>query len=398
MRRLALLPLLAALAVATGPVAASPARAEPSAGELTVFAGTGEQGSSGDGGPATRAQLHSPSGIAVAADGTVYVGDLWNHTVRAVAPDGIIRTVAGTGNVPPTAAVQDGVPANRFDLASPADLAVGPDGSLYIADVGLFRVFRLAPDGRITLLAGNGVQGYDGDGGPATAAQIGRVLGLAVGGDGTVYLGAPDSHRVRAVRPDGTITTVAGNGGARLEAAGGPATGIPVPAAMSLSPDSAGNLWVADGGCLHQLSSGRIVTVTEPGEPGGQRWGISSAASWPPPEGPLGNVAGVAAAGGTVYVLTTLGELRRLGAGQRLETVADVRGHGFQPIAAAAGAVYLVDHSGNRVYVTHPAPPAPAPSGPRSSLPWWPFALAGAAILVLVAIVVGVRRGRRSAP
>jgi sugar lactone lactonase YvrE len=395
MSRLALLPVFAVLAVATGAIAALPAHAE-SSNTVSVFAGTGAAGSSGDGGPATGARLNAPNGIAAASDRTVYISDTGNHTVRAVAPGGTIHTVAGTGKVPPTSAVRDGLPGTQFNLASPADLAIGPDRSLYIADIGLFRVFRLTPDGHITVLAGTGVRGYTGDGGPATAAQIGQPVGLTVDDNGTVYFGDPDNQRVRAVGPDGTITTAAGNGRSRLDAAGGAATGLALPAASSLARDSAGDLWVVDSGYLHQLRAGRVVTVTEPGTPAGQRWGTSSAASWPPPDAPLSNVQMVAADGGTIYVLTA-GGLLRLGAAQRLETVAGVSNHTYRPMAAAGGAVYLVDGTGNQVYVVYPAALAAPPSGTSSSTPWWPFALVGAAALALITMVLGVRRGLRSA-
>lgn len=313
-----------------------------------------------------------------------------------MAPGGTSRTVAGTGKVPPTAAVHDGVPGTQFDLASPADLAVGPDRSLHIADIGLFRVFGVAPDGRITLVAGDGVRGYTGDGGSATDAEIGAPAGLAVGSDGTVYFGDPDNQRVRAVTPNGAIATVAGNGNAQLDAAGGPAAGVAVPTAASLSPDQTGDVWMVDSGYLRRFGGGHLVTVTEPGQPAGQRWGISDAAKWPRPETPLSNVGMVAVDRTTVYVLTAAG-LQRLDVGQRLETVAGVGDYVFGPVVAAAGAVYLVDRTGNQVYVTHPTPPPAAAPGGRSSTPWWPFVVGCAGFVVLILIIFWVRRAHRPA-
>jgi len=386
-----------------GVIAASaPARAE-SIGQLTVFAGTGARGSSGDGGPATQASFKYPDGIARTADGTVYISDMGNHTVRAVAPDGTVRTVAGTGEVPPTDAIQYGAPATRFPLASPGDLAAGPDGSLYIADIGMFRILQLTTDGHIRLVAGDGVRGYAGDGGPATTARIGWPLGMVVAGDGTLYFGDPDNQRVRRVAPDGTITTIAGNGAFRIDAAGGPATQIAVPAVWSLGLDHTGDLWMMDGSYLQRLSGGRIVTVTvtitdtRSGRLDGQTWGTSDATSWPPPSSPLAGVAAVATDGANVYVLTDDG-LLRLGARQRLEQVADVGEHDFPPITAAAGAVYVVDPYANQVYVTHPAPPSATLAAPDTrSTPRWPFAAAGIAVLLVGVIVLGARRRRRRA-
>ncbi|MBO0867410.1 MAG: hypothetical protein J2P15_02495 [Micromonosporaceae bacterium] len=375
------------LGVVAAALAAAPAMAQPSA-ELTVFAGTGVAGSAGDGGPASHAQFHDPNGIAVANNGTVYISDMSNHTVRAVAPDGTIRTVAGTGRLPATVAVQEGVAGTQFDLASPADLAVGPDASLYIADIGLFRVFRLGRDGRIRLVAGTGVRGFAGDGGPATGAQIGQPVGLAVASDGTLYFGDANNARVRRVGPDGSISTVAGDGNIRLTAAGGPATGIAIGVVAGLARDSAGNLWIVDrSSALRRLRGGRLETITEPGPPEGRRWGTSAAATWPPAEGPMENVLGVAADGATVYVLTAYDGLLRLGGGQRLDTVAGVGRHDFGPMAAGVGAVYLVDSGNNRVYVTHPAPPQAEPTAPPA-WPRWVWAAGGAGVILLVVIVV----------
>jgi len=394
MRRYALgAALFFALTAVIGASGAAPAYAE-SVGELTVFAGTGAAGSSGDGGPATRASFDYLNGIARAADGTVYLSDMRNHTVRAVAPDGTVHTVAGTGEVPPTAAIQDGAPARGFSLASPADLAVGPDGSLYIADIGLFRVLRLTTDGHIRLVAGDGLPGYAGDGGPATAAQIGAPTGLAAAGDGTFYFGDGENRRVRRVAPDGTISTIAGNGRTRPDAAGGPATDVALSGPFSLSLDHTGNLWINDGPYLRRLSAGRIVTVTitdpEPGKLGGEPWGTSDA-SWPPPNIPLTSVWAVAADGANVYMLTA-GGLFRLGAGQRLEQVADVGRHVFWSMATAAGTIYLVDRGDNQVYVTHP-PPSAIPES-RSTLSW-ALVAAGVALLLAGAIVLSIRRRRR---
>jgi sugar lactone lactonase YvrE len=400
MRRAALLPLLATLAAVVGPVAAAPAAAAPSddaspAGELVVFAGTGERGDSGDGGPATAARLNRPRGVAVAPDGTVYISDQGNHKVRAVAPDGTIRTVVGTGKAPPTLAVRDGVPGTRFDLSGPDDLAVGPDGSVYLADFGRWRIFRLAPDGRVRTIAGTGERGYSGDGGAATDAQIGQTTGLAVGPDGTVYFGDQDSHRVRSVTPDGTISTVAGNGSLYFPAAGGPATGIAVPGPHSLSRDSAGDLWwVAGDSVLQRCHAGRVVTITRPGVPSRQRWDVTDVASWPPPEPPL-RAELVAVDGATGYVLSGTEGLLRLGAGGRLELVAGYDDRQvFARMAAAGGVVYLVD-AGDRVFFVRPAPPAAPPSASGSSTPWWPFAAVAAGVVLLTVTVLWVRRRRR---
>jgi glucose/arabinose dehydrogenase len=134
---------------------------------ITTVAGTGVLGFSGDGGLATAAQLNQPHGVAVGPDGSLYIADSNTFRIRRVAPDGTITTVAGTGVFGFSG---EGGPATAAQLNTPYGVAVGPDGSLYIADSNNFRIRRVAPDGTITTVAGTGVSGFGGDGGPATAA------------------------------------------------------------------------------------------------------------------------------------------------------------------------------------------------------------------------------------
>jgi hypothetical protein len=169
-----------------------------------------------------------------------------------------------------------------------------------------------------------------------------------------------------------------------------------VPLATSISGDGKGNLWIVDGTLLRRFSGGRLATVTLPGVPAGANWGISDAANWPPADAPMNDAAAVAAHDGSVYVANTT-ELLRLGAGQRLETVAEFGDHVFGPLVATSSTVYLVDRFGNQVYVTHPAPPAATPPAAGSSTPWWLFAVIGAIALLLIVVVLGLRRGRRPA-
>ncbi|HEX6911664.1 MAG TPA: hypothetical protein VF142_14780, partial [Longimicrobium sp.] len=162
----------------------------------------------GDGGPAGQASLFLPVGVSVARDGSVYIADTGNNRIRRVSPDGTISTVAGTGGY---GYGGDGGPAGQATLANPLSVTVAPDGSLYVTDAGNRRVRRITPDGLITTVAGNGQQGFGGDGGPATAAGLHFPSGtVAVAGDGTLYI--PDTNRVRRVSPDGIISTVAGTG------------------------------------------------------------------------------------------------------------------------------------------------------------------------------------------
>ncbi|MEO8134314.1 MAG: hypothetical protein ABI831_10085, partial [Betaproteobacteria bacterium] len=151
---------------------------------IETVAGDGNYGSGGDGGPATAAQLGTAFGVAVGADGSFYIADSYNQRIRRVGPDGIITTVAGDGT---TGFSGDGGPATAAQFSFPYGVAVGPDGSLYIADRENNRIRRVL-NGIITTVAGNGVAGVTGDGGPATAAKLANTASLAVGPDGSIYI------------------------------------------------------------------------------------------------------------------------------------------------------------------------------------------------------------------
>lgn len=170
-------------------------------GTQTVVAGNGTEGFSGDGGPATDAELGDPTGIAVAADGSLYIAEEANRRIRRVAPDGIITTVAGGG------VGGDEIPATQAGLVTAERIAVGTDSSIYVVDGGR-RVRRVTPDGIIHTAAGTGFVGFSGDGGPATAAQL-NCAAVAPAPDGGFYIADFGNHRVRRVGPDGIINTVA---------------------------------------------------------------------------------------------------------------------------------------------------------------------------------------------
>ena len=176
-------------------------------GLVETVAGQGDRGFRGDGGPAIAALLKNPAGCAIGPDGSIYVADVYNHRIRCVRPGGLIETVAGDGT---GAYAGDGGPAIDASLMYPFDVAVKPDGSLLIADSGNFRIRRVSPDGIIETMAGDGVARYQGDGGPAVQASIGNVNHIAVAADGSVYLS--DNGRIRRIGLDGKINTIAGTG------------------------------------------------------------------------------------------------------------------------------------------------------------------------------------------
>ncbi len=200
-------------------------------GTITTLAGTGTAGFSGDGGPAASAQLNLPYGVAVDYAGYVYIADLGNNRVRRVAPDGTITTVAGTGDAGYSG---DGGPAVAARLHTPRNVAVDGSGVLYIAEFEGHRVRRVASDGTISTVAGTGIAGFRGDGGPAAAAQLGYPAGLAVDPSGALYIADSQNNRIRKVS-NGIIVTALG---------GVPGTALSTPIAVAV--DAAGNLYAAD--------------------------------------------------------------------------------------------------------------------------------------------------------
>ena len=178
---------------------------------ISTIAGTGEPGFSGDGGPATRAQLRQPHSIAVDSKGRLLICDVGNHRIRQVDLfTGGIETLGGTGERQPT---PDGAVVKRAPLNGPRTIAVAPDGTLYLALREGNAIYRLAPDtGTVHHVAGTGEPGYSGDGGPARTARFGGPKGLALA-RGNLYVADTENHVVRRIElGTGIITTVLGTG------------------------------------------------------------------------------------------------------------------------------------------------------------------------------------------
>lgn len=239
-------------------------------GTITRFAGTGEAGSSGDGGPATEATLSFPTAVTADRDGNVYIGN--SREVRKVTPDGIIQAVPGL--------------SERIFVGG---LAADDAGNLYISDLIRHRVIKLGQEGNLTHVAGNGRRGFSGDGGPASQAALSAPRGIALRADGSLAVADFGNARVRIVKADGTIHTlrkfsvsgvmphdvaadragnvfvsvnnlrvyrlhpngglhpVAGNGNFSSSGDGGPATAAAV-VPQGLAVDAQGNLLIADSG------------------------------------------------------------------------------------------------------------------------------------------------------
>lgn len=215
------------------------------AGIVTTVAGNGVGGFSGDGGTATAASLYYPNDVALDAAGNMYISDNGNHRIRKVSAAGIMTTLAGNG-VPGFAG--DGGAASAASLQSPFGVAVDTASSIYIADHHNNRIRKVSTNGIITTVAGNGAKGFSGDGGAATAAALSWPAGVAVDGAGNIYIADIDNHRVRQVNPAGIIATLAGNGVADFSGDDEPATAASLRSPAGVAVDATGNIYIADMG------------------------------------------------------------------------------------------------------------------------------------------------------
>ncbi|MDQ1417718.1 MAG: hypothetical protein QOF81_3331, partial [Acidimicrobiaceae bacterium] len=220
-------------------------------GIISAFAGTGIHGNTGDGGPATAATLSRPYSVAVGGDGSVYIADFANRRVRRVGTDGIIVNFAGDPARPFTSGnAGDGGPAAAATFAGPFSVAVGGDGSVYIADSGNNRVRKVGTDGIIVNFAGNaaGTFGDNGDGGPAVSATLSTLGPIAVDGAGNVFI--VTQYRVRKVDTNGIIRNFAGTPGDTWHTGpdgdGGPATRAAFQGPGGIAVDGAGNVYLSD--------------------------------------------------------------------------------------------------------------------------------------------------------
>src|SRR5579863_1153214 len=213
---------------------------------ITTAVGTGEKGFAGDGGPAEKALLNGPFDLCFDAAGNLYFSDTFNNLIRRVDGRGIVTTVAGNGEA---AYSGDGGPAHRAGLAEPNGLAFSPDEKLlYITDVAdnRVRVVNLAAS-RITTFAGTGAAEHSGDGGPAAKAATFGARAVKVAADGTVYILERQGSSLRAVDPKtGIISTIAGTTARGYAGDGGPALSAVFDAPKEMAIDRDGALLIVD--------------------------------------------------------------------------------------------------------------------------------------------------------
>jgi sugar lactone lactonase YvrE len=215
-------------------------------GIITTIAGNGTAGYTGDGGPATSAELNRPYAAIYDAAGNLYISDSNNNVIRKVAAGtGIITTIAGNGTAVSSG---DGGPALSAGIDTPFSLAFDPSGNLAISDTGGARIrYMNLATGIITTIAGNGAAGYSGDGGPATSAQLNAPVGITYDSKGDLFIADYRNNRVRMVAPGtGTITTIAGTGVAGTTGDGGLATSAELDNPARICPDNLGNIYVGD--------------------------------------------------------------------------------------------------------------------------------------------------------
>jgi sugar lactone lactonase YvrE len=316
---------------------------------VTTLAGSGMKGYLD--GPGAKARFSGPYGVAVAADGTLYVADAMNQCIRKVTPEGEVSTLAGGGPFRSGSADGEGAAAQ---FLYPTGVAVDAAGTVYATDSHNHRVVRITPEGVVSTLAGSGVAGFtDGRG---TAAQFDMPKFVAVGADGSVYVTDMHNHAVRKISPDGDVTTLAG--GSAKGYADGPGETAQFDLPMGIAVDGAGTVYVGDynNNVIRKISADGVVSTLAGGKDG---WldATGVAAEFDKP-------ADVAVdAAGNVYVAGNGNHrVRRVSPGGVVSTVAgstygDVDGEGaaakFSTLwgiaVDAQGAVYLADAFNNRI-------------------------------------------------
>jgi RHS repeat-associated protein len=328
---------------------------------ITTIAGNGQHGYSGDGGPAVEASLSTPFGVAVDKAGNLFIAEANSHRVRKVDRTGIITTFAGTGQYGFSG---DGGPAVQAQLRNPCAVAVDQWGNIFIVDTANFRIRKVDTNGMIITVAGNGQNAFTGDGGPAILASLHNPQGLAVDNSGNIYIGELYSRRVRKVDPNGIISTFAGNGDYQFSGDGGPAiqAGIAGPSGIAVAPS--GNIYIADSGQsrIRKVDTSGIITTVAGNGKGGSSGddGPATQASlfWP-----FGVTVDVI---GNIYIADTTNSLiRKVNTNGIISTLAGNRMHGyggdggspalarlFYPRAVAldnSGNIFIADTDNDRI-------------------------------------------------
>ena len=376
-------------------------------GVTTTVCGQGRYGFAGDGGPAFRAKLHKPRAVAVDGKGNLFVADAYNNRVRKIDRDGIITTVAGTGE---RDFGGDGGPATEASLFFPSGLAVDNKGNLYISDRGNNRIRRVDRDGIITTFAGSGAFDFNGDGGPATEAALRWPLGIAIDLHGNLFIADSFNRRVRMVDTNGVIVTVVGiKDGASQN--GEPARASRLVMPCDVATNAEGELFIADvrDYRIRKVDrEGIITTVAGTGKPrhGGDQGPALQATLYCPLDVAIdrqGNLfiadtrnQSVRKVDGDGIISTLTGAKRRLNLVLRSSYVPQngslsVIGDLFDPVGVAVdgnGDLFVVDKRNNCVYKMDQSGAISVIAGrgvagfegdggsATDALLWWPYAVA----------------------
>jgi hypothetical protein len=276
-----------------------------SSGVMSTLAGNGIGSYSGDGGQATAAEVSGPTGVAVDATGNVYIADENNSRIREVNTSGIISTIAGNGTASYSG---DGGQGTAAEINRAFGVAIDAAGNVFIADWYNYRIRKVNTSGIISTIAGNGIAGFSGDGGVATAAELSSAAGLSVDASENIYVSDFSNNRVRLINSSGIISTYAGNGVTGFSGDGGPATAAAINGPTGAAIDNWGNLYIADRNnnrVRSVNSSGVITTLVGNGINGFSGDGGPSTAA------EMSNTNGVAVdASGNVYVSDTYNNYR----------------------------------------------------------------------------------------
>ena len=323
----------AVVALALAPSALS----SPGDGTIVSSAGNGTRGSAGDGGQGTEASLDQPRSVFATADGGFIWAQPWSNTVRKVGPDGIVTRIAGTGAAGFSG---DGGQATGAQINFVHSAAPTSDGGYLLADTINNRIRKVGANGTIATVAGTGSASYSGDNGPATAAAINNPRGIVALPAGGFLIPDSNNHRVRKVASDGTITTVAGTGVQGFSGDNGPATAAQLSIPFGVAPTADGGFLIVDVGnqrIRKVAADGTITTVAGNGTPGySGDGGPATAASLRNPH----NVAALAD-GGFLIADTTNLRVRRVSAGGTIETVVGTGVLGFSGDGGPASAAQL---------------------------------------------------------
>lgn len=377
-------------------------------GVITTIAGTGTAGYSGDGGPATQANLTSPYGLGFDAIGNLFFSDNGNRRIRKIDTLGIITTVAGNGT---PEASGDGGAATAAQLSFSYQIAFDATGNLFFADYLNARVRKIDTQGTITTIAGTGTAGYSGDGGPATQAQLSYPAAVVTDSAGNLFVSDVGDYRIRKIDTQGIISTIAGNGTPGYTGDGGPSTQAALSTPYGMAFDASGNLFFGDarndrvrrvskagGGVTTTLTTTTLAASPNPANQG-QLVTLTAAVTSASIDDGVGTKAAAAqpqaaAPTGTVHFsdgATALTDVALTG-GAAVFSTANLSVGAHTITAAYSGDASNAGSSGS-ANVTINAVAPPAASVPAPALPMWGLIVL-CAFLALCAAVEQRRRNR----